>query len=169
MKLNLGCGKKPMEGFVNVDYYDSCDMRVDLNVFPWPWENDSIEEVYSCHWLEHVEDYERTIRETFRILRPNGVLHCRVPHHRAPSSVVMAHKWRFSTYTPRDLCAVLPYQFEGRQLFHNGRVRLNYPHSRALRIMISWMANRRPLEWDILGLPCEEVEFWVYKRPIERQ
>jgi hypothetical protein len=23
----------------DVDFFDACDLRVDLNVFPWPWDS----------------------------------------------------------------------------------------------------------------------------------
>ena len=47
MKLNLGCGKDYIDGWINVDFYDdlNCDVTHDLEVFPWPWENDSVSEI----------------------------------------------------------------------------------------------------------------------------
>ena len=47
MKLNLGCGKDYRDGWVNVDFYDdsTCDIKHDLEIFPWPWEDDSVLEI----------------------------------------------------------------------------------------------------------------------------
>ena len=51
MKLNLGCGKDYIDGWVNVDFYDDskCDVTHDLEEFPWPWEDDSVSEIRIIH------------------------------------------------------------------------------------------------------------------------
>ena len=41
LKLNLGCGDKKHEGFVNVDLHGDPDVRCDLSQFPWPFEDSS--------------------------------------------------------------------------------------------------------------------------------
>jgi hypothetical protein len=47
MKINMGCGQNKLEGFLNVDKFAECapDLQVDLEVFPWPLESDSSEEI----------------------------------------------------------------------------------------------------------------------------
>ena len=118
MRLNLGCGERKKDGYVNVDLCGNPDQRVDLSVFPWPWENDSCDEVYSEHFLEHVADYEKTVLEMHRILKPNGVLHFKVPHHRSPFAQWHLHLQNFSTYTCDILCGNVPYQWDNRRLFN---------------------------------------------------
>lgn len=160
MNLNLGCGDKKKEGYTNVDVCGSPDVACDLNSFPWPWENDSIDEVFSEHWLEHVSDYERTILEIHRILKPNGRFWFVVPHFRYPPAVWHLHKWNFSTYTPMLLCEERSYQWQGQHLFDKESLRLNF---RSVRRRFGWilskLANRSPSHWDYLGLPIEEIEF----------
>lgn len=80
MKLNLGCGKQRLEGFVNVDLTDS-DQDVDLSVFPWPWEDGTVDEIVASHVLEHFtrETAKRFIGECYRILKPGGELYIAVP------------------------------------------------------------------------------------------
>ena len=50
-KINLGCGKDHKDRWVNVDFYDdsTCDIKHDLEVFPWPWENDTVSEILIKH------------------------------------------------------------------------------------------------------------------------
>ena len=79
-RLNLGCGDKKREGYTNVDLCGDPDLTCDLNVFPWPFADNSVDEVFSEHFLEHVMDYEKTVWEMHRILKPGGLLHFKVPH-----------------------------------------------------------------------------------------
>ena len=56
LKLNLGCGKRRREGFINVDSQPGCqpDLVLDLEALPWPWADDSVDEVDLIHVLEHL-------------------------------------------------------------------------------------------------------------------
>ena len=83
MKINFGCGDKKLAGYVNVDICGEPDVRTDLSKFPWPFESECADEVYSEHFLEHVKDFESTIFELHRILKPDGILHFKVPISRA--------------------------------------------------------------------------------------
>lgn len=82
MKLNLGCGNKRLDGYVNVDsnaVYKS-DQIWDLNRFPYPWGNDSVDEVYMRHVLEHVDNIIAVMDEIWRVLRVGGRAHIEVPY-----------------------------------------------------------------------------------------
>ena len=160
MKLNLGCGDKKMEGYVNVDVCGTPDLNYDLSCFPWPFEDNSADEVFSSHFLEHVPDYEKTILEIHRILKPDGILHFLVPHFRNPVSVWHLHKWTFSIFTCDLLCAKIPYQWGGKQLFKKEKVHINFVFiNRLIGRPLAWFANIWPICWDWLGLPIDEVEF----------
>ena len=71
MKLNLGCGNNKLDGFVNVDNQAVCspDMLIDLEVFPWPFKGNSIDEIIMSHVLEHLgqtnEIYLNIIKEIY--------------------------------------------------------------------------------------------------------
>lgn len=76
LRLDLGCGKRKKVGFVGVDISSDCEADViwDLRTAPWPWPDNSIEEIYSGHFFEHLNGRERItfMEELWRILIPNG-------------------------------------------------------------------------------------------------
>ncbi len=86
MKLNLGCGENHLAGYVNVDKLGDPDVRHDLETFPWPWPDDSVDEIQIVHVLEHLgqrtEVYLSIIKELYRICRDGARLRIVVPHFR---------------------------------------------------------------------------------------
>lgn len=86
MKLNLGCGLRQLDGFVNVDKFAVCepDLVFDLEQFPWPWRNDAVEEVVMRHVLEHLGErtdvYLGILKELYRICRVGARISITVPH-----------------------------------------------------------------------------------------
>lgn len=164
MKLNLGCGDKKREGYCNVDLCGEPDLRCDLTAFPWPFEDNSIDEVFSEHFLEHVLDFEKTVREIHRILKPGGIMHFKVPHFRSSYFPWHLHHYSFSTVTCQLLCQHLPYLFGGKHLFEFLSVRINYPFLRPFFAgILSALANISPFFWDYLGFPIDEIECRVKK------
>ena len=57
MKLNLGCGDQIMEGYINCDLYDE-KAEVKCNVKQLPFEDNSAENIYASHIIEHFDYYE---------------------------------------------------------------------------------------------------------------
>lgn len=54
LRLDLGCGKTPREGFEGVDLYADVQHRVNLMKFPWPWDDASVEAMFCSHFIEHI-------------------------------------------------------------------------------------------------------------------
>lgn len=93
MRLNLGCGFNKRDGFHNVDKFEDCspDEVVDLEQFPWPWPNDSVDEIFLTHVLEHLgatsDVYFNVIREMYRVCRDGAKVTITVPHPRHDSFI----------------------------------------------------------------------------------
>lgn len=84
MKLNLGCGDKILEGYVNVDVAPARagrqpDVICDLHQLE-PFEDGSAEEVLAVHVVEHFWRWEvvGVLREWMRVLKPGApmILEC---------------------------------------------------------------------------------------------
>ncbi len=88
MKINMGCGNRRAEGYLNVDKFSnaSADLIVDLEKTPWPWETSSVSEVRFIHSLEHMGHDTGTflgiIKEVYRICANGATVVIHVPHPR---------------------------------------------------------------------------------------
>ena len=84
IKLNLGCGDKILDGYINVDVVEAragkkpdilCDLH-DLSVF----DDDYADEVMAIHVVEHFWrwEVEGILQEWVRVLKPGGkmILEC---------------------------------------------------------------------------------------------
>ena len=81
-KLHLGCGAIILPGYVNVDSakLTGVDVVHDLGDFPWPFEDQSFEEVILVNILEHLPSVVRAMEELHRITKPDGRIMIRVPY-----------------------------------------------------------------------------------------
>jgi hypothetical protein len=73
LKLDLGCGQNPKEGFEGVDLYGGKAKHIfNLFTFPWPFESDSVDELHASHFLEHIPAREVEHRDLSRISQPSA-------------------------------------------------------------------------------------------------
>ena len=84
--INLGSGYKNKQSteseiWINIDSNPKTapDILRDLNL-GLPFDNDSIDEVYSSHFLEHVNDMKILMEECYRVLKDKGIFSYIVPY-----------------------------------------------------------------------------------------
>ena len=94
IRLDLGSADNVKQGFTGVDFRDYgqdiiWDVRDSL-----PFPDNSVEEISSCHLLEHLdeEETEDLFRELYRVLKMGSVFSCRVPYATAPTAYYIGHK-----------------------------------------------------------------------------
>ena len=94
-KLTIGCGTKIEEGYVNLDKISlpGVDIVHNLDVYPYPFEDNEFDEIKAIDVLEHIDDFARCIAELYRIMKPGGVLYIRGPHANYPEQM-----WRDPTH-----------------------------------------------------------------------
>ena len=96
LKLDLGCGKTPREGFTGVDIRDfGQPITADLRQ-TWPWPDSSVSEAHCSHFLEHLTGPERVhfVNELWRVLIPGGKCQLITPHwNSARAYGDVTHQW----------------------------------------------------------------------------
>lgn len=83
IKLNLGCFNKKLPEFINIDIRADVNPDVVDNAFTLEtFEENSVDLIYTCHMLEHL-DYKETKKALARwhkVLKLNGILRISVPN-----------------------------------------------------------------------------------------
>jgi len=105
MFLDIGCGLKKKEGYVGIDIIKVEGVDVLARAENLPFRDDSINGIYTRHTLEHVDDFEKTVRELWRVCKPSSIIEVIVPfwaHHSANHPL---HKWFFNHYSFDDYSA----------------------------------------------------------------
>lgn len=81
LKLDIACGKNKKPGFIGVDIWDGADIVVDLEKFPWPFEDNSVDEIFCSHYIEHTPDLISFANELFRILKVGATAEIIAPYY----------------------------------------------------------------------------------------
>ena len=71
IRLDLGCGNAKRPGFVGLDMFpgEQVDHVLDLTADPFPFADDTVDEVFSAHFLEHIEEPNHVFSEIGRVCR----------------------------------------------------------------------------------------------------
>jgi predicted SAM-dependent methyltransferase len=80
LKLNIGAGITYIPGFVNIDVTDRADTCLDLNHERLPFDDNSVDLIFTNHTIEHLHGYLHAIGEMHRVLRHGGELLVGVPY-----------------------------------------------------------------------------------------
>jgi len=113
--IDIGCGMHKYPGSTGIDKIglDGVDIVCDVEESGLPFRDDSIDVVYSRHFLEHVDNFEYVIKDIHRVLKLDGTANIIVPHFSNPLGYSdPTHKRFFGYYTFDYFC---PEQYQGRR------------------------------------------------------
>lgn len=114
-KLNLGCEAEYKEGWINIDFdkRSKADMYFNLNKTPYPFKENSIDEILASGVLEHLDNYYKVMMELWRISNDRALIYISVPHFsNFLYSAEAEHKRAFSYFsfgTPNSNKELYPY------------------------------------------------------------
>ena len=104
--LDIGCGNRKYPGAIGMDISGDTEADIihDLDVYPWPLEDDSVDQVLMQDVIEHIAEPYRLMAELHRICRSDARVQLRTPHY---SSVLAysdpTHRHAFSALGIRSL------------------------------------------------------------------
>ncbi len=145
-KLNMGGGKQKIEGYINVDVQDwegNTNIKHDLTQLPYPFEDESIEKIYSAEFLEHIgfKDTKNFLGECWRILQYDGKLTIQVPD----AGKAMEY------YVNKQICGCCPHKADKIEDFKadpdciecGGKAKIN-----PIRWLYTFTGAQKSCPWD---------------------
>lgn len=118
LKVEIGGGQRNLGGdWINVDMLDCAHIKHDLNVAPWPFDDASVDQLYTSHCIEHVKCPIQFIREVARICKVGAPVEIRCPDTCGEMAMVAGHESVVSIDFMRHMDSVFP------EIFWSGRPR----------------------------------------------
>jgi SAM-dependent methyltransferase len=127
VKVNIGAGLSRIPGFINVDISPRADVVIDLNEQKLPFEDNSVDLIFSYHTLEHLRGYLFALSEIHRVLKHGGVFLLGVPYltetrFNLPNPFHVQHfnEYSFDYFDPKKLkgSAIEGNQVMFEKVFH---------------------------------------------------
>jgi predicted SAM-dependent methyltransferase len=119
--LELGCGNsKQFQNSIAIDIVDMpgvdiiCDLNKGFSFIP----DNSVDEIYSSHFMEHIDDLGVMMREIYRILKPGGRKIMTVPHFSNP--------YYYSDYTHRNAFGLYSLCYFSKSIYFKRQVPVFY-------------------------------------------
>lgn len=163
MKLHLGCGDKYMKGWIN------CDIKTNVNADrvmnfeePLPFDDNSVDEIYSRQTFEHIRNIIPFMQELHRICKKGAIIHSKVPMFCCYSYWArVEHVTAFSPHTFKSGTFI--------DIFDT-KFRINYfmePKKGPIEVfgkIMTWFSNKYPYFYCrnlAFIFPASEIEYWL--------
>lgn len=175
--LNLGCGKTRIPNSIGVDSVkikDYVDIVHNLDITPYPFQDNYANEIHLYHALEHLHNPIRKLEEIYRILKPGGVLYMKVPHfssmgaftdltHIRPfgySSFDCLEKGHYHNFYTTINFRILKKEIKYFGLYPNGEIYEKYIHHNSCSLLLRPLI--RLINFFIKLSPIFFERIWCY-------
>ena len=87
-KLDIGCGWQKKPGFIGIDAKPERGVDIIRDVERGlPFDDNSVDEVYTAHFLEHVKDLVFVMEEIYRVCKNKAKVRIIVPYYQSTGAV----------------------------------------------------------------------------------
>jgi SAM-dependent methyltransferase len=171
--LDLGCGKKKKTNAIGIDFNERTDADIihDLNIFPYPLEDNTYDDIYIDNTLEHLDNVIAVMEEVHRVCKRGGIVKIMVPYFRSAwASIDPTHQHYFTAnsfaYFDPDNLICEQYSYSTKR-FKIKRIRFNEGlENGLLKRVIKSFANHFPIQYEFKlsqFFPLDELTFTLEK------
>lgn len=124
VRVDLGCGGNKKPGFIGLDFVDApeVDHVLDLTRDRYPFDDASVDEIFSAHFLEHIDAPNHVFSEVGRIAKDGARIEFWTPYAFSDEASLYGHlhylteeEWLHFTLLHRDAHVSM---LGGRWLLH---------------------------------------------------
>ena len=144
--LDLGCRNEKYPNSIGVDIDETVkpDIVWDLNKIPWPFNDNTFDQVWARHIYEHIDNPVNFINEIHRVCKNNAIVEIMAPH---ASTVnvwsTIDHKRGMTTLTFKDIeqhgFKIIKTEIRKAQKLDTRRLPI---HKLIMDKFLTWLANR---------------------------
>ena len=171
--LDLGCGKKKRMGAIGVDFSNrhAADIIHNLNIFPYPFNDDEFDEIYLDNVLEHLDTPMQVMEEVHRVCKVGGNVKVIVPYFRSVWAFIdPTHKHFFSVdsfayFDPHHpICQRYEYtlaRFTIEKVIFNETLK-----NRWTKKLMMKSANKYPSQYELYFshlYPLDDISYYLKK------
>ncbi len=142
-KLHLGCGKVILDGYINLDFkkLPGVDVVHNLEKKPYPFKDDTFDEVYGRHIVEHLDNLITVMEELHRIVRNDGTIKIIAPYFSGEGAFNDPTHKRFFTWKTFDYFAPGVYYSDAAVI--------------TLRRRIFFLSSKGFMQSSVMSLPFD--------------
>jgi SAM-dependent methyltransferase len=106
VRVDVGCGAKKRGGFIGLDHVagPGIDHVLDLTADPYPFPDRSVDEVFSSHFLEHIDVPNHIFEEIGRICKDGARIEFWTPYAFTSEAFLYGHVHCITEETWLHLC-----------------------------------------------------------------
>ena len=129
------------------------DVLADLDRFPYPFRDNSFDQLRAVHVIEHLADVIGAVEEFHRMVKPGGSIYIATPHYTDFSSFCdPTHRWHLNSYS---------FRYFGED--HGGFGYYSSARLREISIRVRLLALWRYLGFELLVNRFRRVRrFWEH-------
>ena len=125
--LDVGCGRNKRPGAIGIDRNrdSAADVICDIDRGRLPFRDDTFDEVWLVHVIEHVANVIATVEEAHRLSRSGARIVIETPHYTDFSSFCdPTHRWHLNSYSFRNFTEERDYSYYSRRRLRERRVKV---------------------------------------------
>jgi cephalosporin hydroxylase len=111
VKIDIGCGQNKREGFIGIDVAlgPQVDYVLDIERDQLPFEDNSVDYVFSNHTFEHITSPQNILREIVRVCRHNALVEIWTPYLKSNDAFLLGHFSFYNESIWKHIC----YEYDG--------------------------------------------------------
>lgn len=111
LKLDVGCGQNKKKGFLGIDVIsaEGVDYVLDITKKKLPLQDNTVDEVFSNHFFEHIDSPKEALEELIRVSVDGATFEIWTPYLKSNEAFLLGHRHFYNETIWRHICIEYPH------------------------------------------------------------